>query len=298
MNGSSTPPPFFDPYARPRPREGEPYVLEIQTAERPAPRPRRPRWLVPLVLFVVTCASTYLVGDLLYAAGVMFILTAHELGHYVQARRYRVPASLPYFIPMPLTPVGTMGALILMRHRITNTRALFDIGITGPLAGLGPALLLSAVGLMQSEVTPLPEGTTLILGEPLVFKLMSSLIFGPLPEGQDVLLHPLAFAGWVGIFITALNLIPIGQLDGGHILYALLRRKAHPVATAILALGIVGMVVGGYWGWSLIIVLLILIGPKHPPTDDDIPLDRGRQILGWLTLAFMVVGFTPTPFIL
>ena len=131
----------------------------------------------------------------------------------------------------------------------------------------------------------------------MLFKLLAFLTFGPLDEGHDIVLHPLAYAGWVGIFITALNLIPIGQLDGGHVLYALLLQKAHRIATLLLFAAVAAVAVFGYWGWSLMLLLLLLIGPKHPPTaDDSVPLGTGRIILGWLTLLFVIVGFTPQPF--
>ena len=132
-----------------------------------------------------------------------------------------------------------------------------------------------------------------------MFKLFSHWIFGPLPAGLDISLHPLAYAGWVGIFITALNLVPIGQLDGGHILYALLRRKAHPVAVCLLSGAAVAVLLFRYWGWSVMLALLIVMGPKHPPTaDDDVRLGSGRVLLGWLTLLFVPLGFTPTPFMI
>jgi membrane-associated protease RseP (regulator of RpoE activity) len=136
------------------------------------------------------------------------------------------------------------------------------------------------------------------LGEPLLFQLFSYLTVGPLPEGQDVMLHPMAYAGWVGIFITALNLMPIGQLDGGHVLYALLRQRAHVVSLSVLAAAAIGMVLLQYWSWMLMIVLLAMLGVRHPPTqNDDVPLGIIRTIMGWLALAFVIVGFTPTPVI-
>ncbi len=227
---------------------------------------------------------------------VMLILGAHELGHYVQARRYGVPASYPYFIPMPIHPIGTMGAVIVMRSRISGTRALFDIGISGPLAGLVPTLIFTIIGLRLSEVAPVPSEPALNLGSPLLFDFLAWLMLGPVPEGYDIFLHPVALAGWVGILITALNLTPIGQLDGGHILYALLRERAHPVSLAFLGLAILGMILGGYWSWILMILLLILMGPRHPPTSDNEELDTRRKVLGWLTLAFLILGFTPEPF--
>ena len=227
----------------------------------------------------------------------MTTLLAHELGHYLQARRYGVPASLPYFIPMPISPIGTMGAVIAMQPG-SNRRTLFDIAVSGPLAGLVPALLFSIVGLYWSQVVEISDvrfGMT--LGEPLLFKLLTYLTLGPLPDGQDIALHPVAFAGWVGIFITALNLIPIGQLDGGHILYALLLRRAHLIAQLLLVAAAIAVVVWGYWGWSLMIFLLMLMGPVHPPTaNDNVPLGTARTVLGWACLLFVPLGFTPVPF--
>jgi membrane-associated protease RseP (regulator of RpoE activity) len=170
--------------------------------------------------------------------------------------------------------------------------------VTGPLAGLVPALLFCVLGLHWSEVVQLNgQSVGLKLGEPIIFKLLAYLIFGPLAKGQDVALHPVAFAGWVGIFITALNLIPIGQLDGGHILYALLRQRARAVAKGLLLLAAIAVVVCGYWGWTLMIFLLMLMGPAHPPTaNDDVPLGTGRTVLGCASLLFVLIGFTPTPF--
>ena len=262
--------------------------------------PRRPRWLVPAVLYGATCVSTFLVGGLEYAVPLMMILTAHELGHFFQALRYRVPASLPYFIPMPFTPVGTMGAVIRMGARMGNRKALFDIAISGPLAGLVLAIAFSVVGLQYSRVGPRVEGRGIWeLGEPLIFRLFEYWTFGPLDDAaQTVYRHPVGVAGWVGIFITALNLFPIGQLDGGHILYALLRRRAHVVAVALLLAAVVAVVLLDYKEWLLMVFLLILIGPRHPPTGDDyVELGKARIVLGWLVLLFVVVGFTPTPFV-
>jgi membrane-associated protease RseP (regulator of RpoE activity) len=276
-----------------------PYAAPLDVIDEPPPPPK-PRVWRPLILFLATCATTYYAGGPWYSAALITILLTHELGHYIQARRYHVPASFPYFIPMA-KPLGTMGALIVMRGRIGDRKALYDIGITGPLAGLVPTIICCVVGLQWSQVirTGVP-GEFGILGEPLIFKWLSQLVVGPLPPGRDVLLHPLAFAGWVGIFITALNLIPIGQLDGGHVLYALLRDKAHPIATFLLfgAAAAVAFNFEKYWGWSVMLMLLALMGPRHPPTGNDyVPLGPVRIVLGWLTLAFVIVGFTPVPFV-
>jgi membrane-associated protease RseP (regulator of RpoE activity) len=261
----------------------------------------RPLLVLPLVLFLATCWTTYSVGGLSYAAALMFILTAHELGHYFQARRYHVPASLPFFIPIPAPPLGTMGAVIAMRGNSWDRRALFDIGISGPLAGLVPALLCAYIGIRQSTIVDAAAAAAQgmsELGEPLVFKLLAAIAFGPLPPDKTIQLSALAYAGWVGIFITALNLMPIGQLDGGHVLYALVRRKAHLIATGLLLLAIAAVFLTQSYQWLLMLFLLVLIGPNHPPTaNDKVPLGTSRIILGWATLSFVFIGFTPTPFL-
>ena len=284
-------------------------VPEALPEEPRAPaKARRPLLMMPIVLFFLTCLSTYSVGWFLYqqaawlyAVPLMTILACHEAGHFFQARRYHVPASLPFFIPMPIPPIGTMGAVIGMSSTIPNRKALYDIGISGPLAGLVPTMICIVVGLNLSHVGPFLPGRPDVIefGEPLLFKILARLTFGPIPEGHTVYLHPLGIAGWVGLLITSLNLFPIGQLDGGHVLYALLRTKAHRIATLLLLAAIVCVLVFGYRWWILMLVLLLVMGPKHPPTgNDDVPLGTWRVVLGWLTLAFLPLGFTPNPFAL
>jgi membrane-associated protease RseP (regulator of RpoE activity) len=228
----------------------------------------------------------------------MTILVCHELGHFFQARRYGVPATLPIFLPVPVPPIGTLGAVIAMSSRIPSRKALFDIGITGPLLGLIPTMACILLGLAWSRVDvllPGPPGSE--LGEPLLFRLLAYLRFGPIPEGHTVYLHPIGVAGWVGLLITSLNLFPIGQLDGGHVLYALLRKNAHRVASLLLLAAAVAVVIFGYYWWFLMLFLIMLMGPKHPPTaDDHVRLGPTRIVLGWLTLAFLPIGFTPNPF--
>jgi membrane-associated protease RseP (regulator of RpoE activity) len=268
--------------------------LEIPVDSRPTRG-----YALPIALFAATCVSTYLTpGGLPFAAALMTTLLAHEFGHFLQAVRYGVPASLPLFIPMPISPIGTMGAVIVMQPGRGDRRAIFDIAITGPLAGLVFALLFSVVGLQLSHIeTVINKHGLLELGEPILFQVLGYLRFGSLSNNQEVMIHPIAFAGWVGIFITALNLIPIGQLDGGHILYALLRKRAHIVAQMLLGAAVIAVVAWRYWAWSVMLLLLMMIGPNHPPTaNDDVPLGRARTILGWLTLLFVIIGFTPTPF--
>jgi membrane-associated protease RseP (regulator of RpoE activity) len=186
-----------------------------------------------------------------------------------------------------------MGAVIAMQARMGHRRALFDIGITGPLAGLIPTIIFCALGLYWS----VPVHGKGDLGDPLLFKILIYLMGIHIHPGYDLLLHPFAFAGWVGLLITSLNLMPIGQLDGGHVLYALLGRKANVVARILLALAAGAVVFFGLYMWILMIFLLIMMGPSHPPTaDDEEPLGWPRIVLGWLTLAFIPIGFTPMPF--
>ena len=254
-------------------------------------------WRFNVLLFVLTCASTTLVGGPAYAAVLMSILFCHEMGHYLQARRYRVPATLPYFIPIPLPPFGTMGAVIRMNNLGADRKVLFDIGVTGPLAGLLIALPATFWGLAHSQVVAVAglTGPNIQLGDSLLFAALSRLVVGPLPPGYDVLLHPIAFAGWAGLFVTALNLLPIGQLDGGHVLYALLGKKSHLVAIAV-ALGFVATAIFVNPAWTLMVVLVFLIGLRHPPTANDrAPLGRARLWLGIASLAFFVLSFTPDP---
>ena len=262
-------------------------------------RPRR-RVFLPLLLFAATCVTTTLVNGPLYSATLMAILFAHEMGHFLQALRYHVSASFPYFIPVPFLPFGTMGAVIGMRGLGADRRALFDIGISGPLAGLVLAIPAVIIGLERSEVVVAVNDPRFIyFGEPLLFKWLSYLVLGPIPEGMVLEMGPIAFAGWVGLFITGLNLMPIGQLDGGHVSYALLGRGAYKLAVGLLAAALALMVYFQEYTLSLMLILLMLMGPEHPPTaDDTVPLGFWRRLLGWASLASVIVLFTPRPIIL
>jgi Zn-dependent protease len=264
-----------------------------------------------VVLFFAACASTWYVGGqtatgfdntagLTYSAAVMGILLAHELGHYLQALRYGVPASPPMFIPMPLPPLGTMGAVILQGAGFANRKVLFDIAISGPLAGLVVALPVAWWGLQNSTVmTIAPNQAAMIFGDPLILEWMYELRHGVLAPNQEVVLNPLLHAGWVGIFITAVNLVPVGQLDGGHILYTLIGRKAHWVAYGTIIGAVAWMVATKNPTFMLMILLLCGFGLRHPPSSDDsVPIGGVRTILAWLTLAFVPIGFTPVPFMM
>ncbi len=255
----------------------------------------------PAVFFAQSQAGQWqlVLNGLTYSGALLLILGFHEMGHYLQARRYGIPASLPYFIPMPISPFGTMGAVIVQSEHAGNRKTLFDIAVTGPLAGLVVALPLMYLGLSQTTSFPVPENHEGIrYGDPPILLYMYESIHGVLPAGEEIQLTPLVFAGWVGIFITALNLIPIGQLDGGHIMYALLKRKAHLVAIVCLGGAVGYMFYRQNSTYALLVVLLSIMGPFHPPThNDDVPLGWPRVVIGWLTMAFIFVGFTPTPII-
>lgn len=256
-------------------------------------------WFKHLMLFLATVATTWYVGGPIYSATVLVILGAHEMGHYLVARHYRVPVSLPYFVPLPIGPFGTMGAVIRMGSLGADRRQLFDIGVAGPIAGLVLALPACALGLALSKVVPLDplhQKDYFELQSPLLFQWLSDAIKGPMPPGQDVFLHPMAFAGWAGLFVTALNLLPVGQLDGGHIIYALFDRPWSGRISVLVAVGF--LVMAGFFNRSyLIFAVLAFLMRKHPPTwDDSLPLNRGRRVIGVLLLLMFFLCFTPKPF--
>ncbi len=230
-----------------------------------------------------------------FAATLLGILVTHECGHYVLSRIHRVPATFPLFIPGPPHFIGTFGAIIRMRP-ILNRKALFDIGVAGPIAGFVVALVALAVGLSLSTVIPRETSYGLQLGEPLLLQFMSWLVIGPLPAKADVLLHPIAFAAWFGLFVTSLNLIPIGQLDGGHVAYALWGTRQRRIALAAVPILIVlGFI--GWPGWFLWVGMASLLGVSHPPVmDPQAELGRARVWIGWAALAIFVVSFAPIPF--
>jgi Zn-dependent protease len=234
----------------------------------------------------------------LYAGPVMLILVFHEMGHYLQAVRYGVPASLPYFIPLPVAPLGTMGAVIFQSPGAATRKQMFDIAVSGPLAGLVATIPVLWFGLANSQYMQVAPGAGvgLSFGEPLLLTWMVELLHGPAAQNQVFVMNPVAMAGWVGLFVTSLNLLPIGQLDGGHILYTLIRRRAHAVAVLLYGSAIASVIFLGNTSFVLLLLLLLLTGIRHPPTaDDSESLGFGRHIVGWLTLAFLIIGFTPEP---
>jgi membrane-associated protease RseP (regulator of RpoE activity) len=252
-----------------------------------------------LILYLLTIISTYITWGGWYCIAIMAILSAHELGHYLMSRRYGISSTLPLFIPFPFSPFGTLGAVIKMRGTIYNRRALFDIGAAGPLTGLALTIPAIILGLRLSRVVAvaqLPPQSIMSLGDSLLFSWLERIVLGPIPAGHDVILHPIAYAGWVGLFVTALNLLPIGQLDGGHIVYSLWGEKSILIFKLVLGvLALVSLVFNP--GWFLLVILLLFLGLKHPPPIDNItPLDSKRKWLGIFTLIIFILSFTPVPF--
>jgi membrane-associated protease RseP (regulator of RpoE activity) len=249
-----------------------------------------------IVLFVLTILSTYFVGGALYSIAIMSILLAHEMGHYCMSRRYGIPSTLPFFIPFPFSPFGTFGAIIKMRGVVINKKALFDVGAAGPLSGFIVAVPCVLIGMKMSTVgAATPNAEYLRLGDPLLFKILEWLIIKPLP-GQEVFLHPIGYAGWVGLFVTALNLLPVGQLDGGHIIYSVFGEKSR-WAYGLSIAALVALTVLYNPGWLALIVLLLIFGMRHPrPFDEETPLDRKRKIIAGVVLLVFILSFTPAPF--
>ena len=298
--------------------------LELEIGSHARPKFQDRRWL-HLVLLAMTFGSTLLVGSLHYAGfrtdflepepgpmGLAFfahglwysftilgILGCHELGHYLACRYYNVDASLPFFIPMPFLMTGTMGAFIRIREPIPSKRMLFDIGIAGPIAGFAVAVPTLFMGLAMSHVVRIPENFGgLSLGEPLLFKAASFLLWGQPPEGYSVNMHPMAFAAWFGLLATALNLFPVGQLDGGHISYAVFGRRSSILTLVMVGVAIALTYVSSSWlVWTgLMIAMLLRFGRHHPPTfDEDESLDPTRVWLAVAALIMFVLCFTPAP---
>ncbi|OPX32438.1 MAG: hypothetical protein B1H40_02535 [Candidatus Latescibacteria bacterium 4484_181] len=285
--------------------------------EEYAPRPVRRRALVPRINLFLLCATvvtTTIAGafwadvDLAahpfqiyrgfsFSLPLLVILGVHEMGHYLASCRWGVKATLPYFIPAP-SLIGTFGAVIKMKSPMPNKRALVDIGAAGPIAGFVVAVIVSIIGLKMSEAVSVSEAKAGIsLGEPLMFSIIYRVTMGQLPSGYHVVLHPIAFAGWLGFFVTALNLLPIGQLDGGHITYALFGRRHTLIARCTLLLLLVLGITSRWPGWFLFAVLAMLLGMKHPPPIDPYtPLDEKGRKIGWFALLLFVLSFTPVPF--
>jgi membrane-associated protease RseP (regulator of RpoE activity) len=269
---------------------------------------------LPLLLFAATVVTTLAAGsgrspgalladpsELLegvpFAASLLVILGAHEFSHYLTSRRHGIEATLPMFIPAP-SLVGTFGAIIRIKSPIPDRRSLVELGISGPLGGFLVAVSLAVAGLRLSHFDPAglpPAGEGIVLGDPLVFRVLARLVLGPAPAGAELVLHPIALAAWFGFFVTSINLLPVGQLDGGHVLYALTSRRQPALSRAVvLLLAPLGFL---WWGWFMWGAMLLLLGIEHPPVvHEEPPLDRGHRALGWVGAALLALTFTPAPF--
>ncbi|UCF81574.1 MAG: site-2 protease family protein [Acidobacteriota bacterium] len=233
-------------------------------------------------------------NGVLFSFSILLILGCHELGHYLTCRRYGVDATLPYFLPFP-SIVGTMGAFIRIRSPIPTRKILFDIGVAGPIAGFVVAVPIAFLGLAQSTVIRTADtGSIMVFGEPLVMAWMRSVLFGPLPADSVLFIHPMAFAGWFGFLATAFNLLPVGQLDGGHMLYACMGNAYRWVGRAVF---VVALVLSLWWpGWLLWCVIFALMGFRHPRVQySEEPLDGRRLLVACFGLAMLVLTFIPVP---
>ena len=285
-------------------------------------RPRKFPW-INVVLFILTCLSTTLVGaglmagfngatgpnepisqnpwffleGLPFSFAVMSILLSHEMGHYLTCRYYGIDASLPYFIPFPfLSFIGTMGAFIKIRAPIRDRGSLLDVGVAGPIAGfvVAVAALVFSIGKSRFVVAQKVEGA-FELGEPLIFKIVEYVMGMTPPEGMESYLHPVGVAAWFGFLATALNLLPAAQLDGGHITYAMFRGYHNQISKAVIAV-LIPLAVFYWFGWWIWIAVLLVLKLHHPPTiDDSVPLERRHVVLGWIGLILLVLCFMPAP---
>ena len=280
----------------------------------------RPRWVINLILLLLTIASTLYVGASYgpqpmsglseiwrgwpFALSILLILGAHEMGHYFAARRHNVPVTLPFFIPMPWSYFGTLGAFIQLRGPVSNRRALFDVGAAGPLAGLVVAVPVLLIGLATSDLVPVGSGQ-LFEGNSLLYLLAKLAVFSRvLPgDGVDVLLNQVAWAGWVGLFVTGLNLLPVGQLDGGHVAYSLFGERSRlflwPTILGLALIVLYSWLQGApALTWGLWIFLLLAFGRVHArPLEDITGLDPRRRALAIFTLALFFLCFVPLPLV-
>ena len=301
-----------------------PQPVPIEAFFVPAPRRKfRHRWWLHITLLALTLLSTTVVGaghylsyasdfgrqpvtlqwislmdGLYYSLSILAILGAHEMGHYLACRRYNVDATLPFFIPAPFI-TGTLGAVIRIREPFPTKVSLFDMAVAGPLAGFAVLIPLFFLGLQLSPVVTIPTDIPLVnFGEPLLFKLGMGLVYGTIPQGQGINMHPIVFATWFGMLATAWNLLPFGQMDGGHIAHATLGRWSAHLSIATV-LGAIGMSVYSMSWWfmtAVMVVMLLLFGARHAPVlYDSEPLPPSRQAVALLALAVLILCFIPVP---
>jgi membrane-associated protease RseP (regulator of RpoE activity) len=271
-----------------------------------------------VILFATTAVSVFYIGFLNYDSardglrlliGVFSILLAHEMGHYLACRYYRIDATLPFFIPSPWIPLGlgfwiplsfmgTFGALIRIRDRFPDRKALFDVGIAGPLAGFLVCLPVLALGIREARiVADVPREFGGAVAEPLLFQWAIPLLRGTIPADMTIALGPLGQAAWFGLLITALNLMPAGQLDGGHVVYALFMDRA-VIVSRLVWWACIALIVFAGPSWIVWAILLRFIGMRHPPTlDDAAPLGKARVFVACIGVVVFTVSFLPNPFL-
>jgi len=240
-------------------------------------------------------------GGLQFSLGLMAILVAHELGHYILTIRYGVPSTPPLFIPFPFySPIGTMGAVIMMQSGTADRKQIFDIGLAGPLAGLVVAIPIIVCGLLFNQPISYAPNTALVMGQPLLIQWLAQLVV-PAQAADYVSLantqtSPLLMAGWVGLLVTGLNMMPLGQLDGGHVTFGLVGPKSYYIALGTLGLAVLYMLTTGVVLFWLMLVLVLLMGLRHPPSSDDTrSLGLARQIVGWSSLVLPVLCIPANP---
>ena len=247
----------------------------------------------------VSFNAVLLLQGLWYSVPVLLILGAHEMGHYLCCRHYNVDASLPYFIPLPLFPTGTLGAVIKIREMFPTRTILFDIGVAGPIAGFVALLPLLVWGMALSQVVPAPRiESGLAFGEPLLFRFVSWMMFGAIPDSQALNAHPMVFASWFGMLATALNLLPFGQLDGGHLTHATLQRHSTIISGVTVLAAVIMCFFSTSWLATTVImvVMLFVVGPRHPRVlNEDEPLGPGRNATAVFALVMLILCFTPIP---
>jgi len=253
-----------------------------------------------IILFLATLASIYfaqsgvMMERIEFTFSLIVILLFHEFGHYFTGRRRGVLMSLPYFLPAP-NFIGTFGAIIKSRSPLLNRRDLIEVGASGPIAGFVISIIALVIGLQNSQIVMSGGLNEIALGDSLLLKFLSWLIVGPIPEGYDISLSHASFAGWVGILVTMLNLLPMGQLDGGHIIYGLFGKAQHIIGK-IFVLVLMGL--GFYWpGWWFFGGLVFIFGLKHPPTINDAePVPFHARLLGIIAILIFIISFIPIPF--
>ncbi len=308
-------------------REATPLGLEHS---RPAPAPTRREWVFSAALFCITILSTTFAG-MFYALGnigfisaarlaflepglilhglpfsipLIMILLAHEIGHFGACRHYGVRCTPPYFIPAPISIAGTLGAFIKIKSPFQNRRALFDIGIAGPVTGFVFVLPALWIGISLSKIIPKNSlaGGGLVFGEPLIFRFFGGLALGYTPASQDMIAHPIAMAAWFGLLATSLNLLPIWQLDGGHIAYAIFGRAAQKrisvvAAVALMILSFLSWPMPSYFLFGLLLLILgARVGFYHPATLSDYEdLGTGRKFFGFVSMLIFILCFIPVP---